>query len=107
MVKHYVFFKIKSEYTEEQKKEALKEIADALGALPGKIKEILSLEIGINETDRNGASDIGLISEFESFETLDIYRFHPEHVKVVEIIAKHKESGTSLDYATPVSVFKK
>ncbi len=100
MIKHIVFFNIKPEYSPEQKQKAIEEIIDALSLLPQKIKEIKSYEVFTN-IEKDKGSDIGLIGIFENQEDLNKYRQHPAHQEAVEIINKHKSSGTFIDYSEP------
>lgn len=106
MVTHLVFIQLKNNYSLEQKGNATKEIATALKELPKDINEIKYYEVLINEIDKKGSSEIGLISKFESYNDLDTYRNHPKHLKVVKIILKHKQTITSLDYTNPESIYK-
>ncbi len=94
MVKHIVFFNIK----EENKEENAKAIKQKLETLKNKIPFIVELEIGINEVTGERAWDISLYSAFDNMDDLNSYRVHPEHVKVVEFIAKFKTNAASVDY---------
>jgi hypothetical protein len=93
MIKHIVSFKLKDEFTN---KASL--IKDALDGLPVKILEIKTFEVGINIADTDSAYDLVLVSEFESLDDLNTYRVHPEHQKVVELIAKYKLTSMVVDY---------
>lgn len=105
MLNHYVFFTINSNYNKTQKQEAINEIIEALKKLPEKIKQIRHYEIATNI--KEGGSDIGLISKFDDLDSLEKYRKHQEHLKAVEIIKKHSQDSTFLDFQTAVSFFKK
>ncbi|MEA3452334.1 MAG: Dabb family protein [Bacteroidota bacterium] len=106
MVTHLVFIQLKNEYSLEQKKNAIEEIALALKELPKDINEIKYYEVVVNEIDKKGSSEIGLISKFESYDTLNIYRNHSKHLEAVETILKHKQAITSFDYTTSESIYK-
>ncbi len=94
MVKHLVFFKLK----EENKLENAIAIKNKLMSLKTKIPFINELEIGINEVSGDRAWDISIYSAFESMDDLNSYRVHPEHLKVVEFIAKYKTDSAAVDY---------
>ena len=79
MVKHIVVWRIADV---ENKTKIANEMKAALEAMKGKIDEIIDLEVGINYNDSEFASDIVLISTFESKEALDAYIVHPEHKAV-------------------------
>ncbi len=107
MVKHLVFFNLKTELSEAAKDLAKKEIVNALSELPKFIPQIKYYEIITNQSERSGGLDIGLISKFDSFEDLNIYRNHEKHIEAVEIIKKHKEFSTFIDYVEPKTIFQK
>lgn len=93
MIKHIVSFKLKPEY-----KDKAPQIKQALDSLPEKIFQIKYFQIGINISTAPSAYDLVLVSGFDSVEDLDIYRKHPEHVKVVEFIALYKAESMVVDY---------
>ena len=43
-------------------------------------------------------TDICLISHFENMEDLDVYRVHPEHMKVVKLVGETTVSRAAVDY---------
>ncbi len=94
MVKHLVFFKL----NEENKEENALAIKNKLMSLKIKIPFINELEIGINEVSGDRAWDLSIYSAFESMDDLNSYRVHPEHLKVVEYIAKYKTDSAAVDY---------
>ncbi len=97
MINHVVLFKLK-DYPLEEKKKVVAEIKDALEGLKEKIEQLKYLEVGLNYELEAKSFDICLISHFESIEDLDIYRVHPEHMKVVELIGRTTESRAAVDY---------
>jgi ABC-type phosphate/phosphonate transport system ATPase subunit len=106
MITHIVLFTLKSELTQNQKKEAINKITNTLAQLPKQIPLIQKYEIFTNESERKG-SDIGLISTFLNIEDLNSYRNHPKHLEAVEIIKKYTEKSDFIDYSKPISYFKK
>ena len=94
MVRHIVFFKLK----EEQKKENVKKLKDALEALKDKIECIVHLEVGVNFSEKPSAFDLSLIVDLKSRQDLEYYRIHPEHQKVVELILKINQQSAVVDY---------
>lgn len=93
MIKHIVSFKLIKEH--KNKASILKK---ALDELPSKIQEIKAFEVGINISTASSAYDLVLVSEFSSVEELNIYREHPEHIMVVELIALYKTESMVVDY---------
>jgi hypothetical protein len=81
-----------------ERQNAINQIKAGLEALPSKIKEIKNYEVGVNINPNPAAYEIVLISEFENFNDLNIYREHPEHIKVLELIGKYKDNSVFNDY---------
>ena len=72
--------KVSSDKTEISQK-----IKDRLENLPQLINEIKYYEVGLNLSKSPSAHDIVLVSRFDSLETLEAYRIHPEHKKVLDL----------------------
>lgn len=98
MIKHIVFIKIKGAASEDEKINDLNKLKDALDALPAIIPEIKKFETGINISDASTASDFALIGEFENKDTLDVYKNHPEHKKVLDLISSIKGRTAVVDF---------
>ena len=94
MIKHIVFFRV----DHVNKDEIIQNLKTGLDLLPLKIKVIKSFETGINISSSNNAYDLSLISEFESLGTLEQYREHPEHLKIITYIADNNISLKVVDY---------
>lgn len=91
-------FKLVEFKSQSEKQAVIAEIKSSLEKLPQKISEIKYYEVGINFFNSPNASDVVLISDFETNDALNAYRIHPEHVKVVELIGKYKAEGSVVDY---------
>lgn len=81
MVKHIILWKLKEEYTEEQKAEIKKGIKEGLEGLKGKIPGLIDVKVNINGLP-SSTVDLMLDTSFESKEALKDYSVHPEHVAV-------------------------
>ncbi|MCF6366554.1 MAG: Dabb family protein [Bacteroidales bacterium] len=97
MIKHIVFIKLKG-VSDDEKNDGLNKLKTALDNLPSQISEIKKFETGINISDASTASDFVLIGEFESKETLEAYKSHPEHQKVLELISSLKGRTAVVDF---------
>ena len=97
MINHVVLFKLK-EYPADEKKAILNEVKTALEGLKDKIEQLKYIEVGLNYELEAKSYDISLISHFESIADLDVYRVHPEHMKVVELVGKVAETRAAVDY---------
>ena len=98
MIKHIVMIKLKDYPAELERKTKMDNIKAELEKLPNKISEIKSYEVGLNISVSPVAYDIVLISEFDNMKDLMIYRDHPEHKKVLEIIAESKQNAIVTDF---------
>ncbi len=98
MIEHIVMIELSGSYNPETKLEKAKELKILLDNLPGKIEEIMSYEVGLNISTSQNAYDLVLLSSFKSLETLEIYRVHEEHQKVVSKIKEYASSTTVVDY---------
>ena len=107
MLKHIVFFKVRSDFSAEEKQKAIEKIVSLLSELPSKIEQIKFYEIGVNINDRESGFDVSLISGFENNEQLQIYRNHKDHLAAVEEIKKLTEKSAFVDYEMPKFYFEK
>lgn len=98
MINHVVLFKLKEYDSEEKKAGVLSEIKEALLGLKGKIAELKYIEVGTNYQLAAKSFDICLITHFESIAGLDIYRVHPDHLKVAELINSHAIGRAAVDF---------
>jgi Stress responsive A/B Barrel Domain len=98
MIKHIVLFKLKEFENEDQKAVVRNKIKQALLALKEKIEVLKYIEVGQNYELITSSHDICLITHFETFDDLDIYRIHPEHLNVVELIKTNTISRAVIDF---------
>jgi hypothetical protein len=98
MIKHIVLWKLKENVDGKSKPETAKELKTALEELKGKIKEIQSLEVGVNFNTADTACDVSLYTEFKTQEDLDKYQKHPDHLKVAELVKKSTIERRVSDY---------
>ena len=97
MIKHIVFLK-SQEKDATVKRNIIEEVAKRLNTLPSIISEIDSLEVGINFSDRDSAYDLALVTSFKNESDLNTYRFHEDHLKVIEYIKQNKLQTAVVDY---------
>ena len=98
MIKHIVLFKLKEFENEDQKAVVRNKIKQALLALKEKIEVLRYIEVGQNYEHMSSSQDIGLITHFETLSDLEIYRIHPEHLKVVELIRINTIGRAVIDF---------
>lgn len=100
MIKHVVMWKLRDFAEGAKKSENAQNIKVQLEGLKNKIKEVRSMEVGININDSADSYDIVLSSEFASMEDLKRYQHHPEHVKVGDFIINLRLDRKVVDYQT-------
>lgn len=97
MINHVVLFKMK-DFPADEKREKMEQIKSALEALKDKIQELKYLEVGLNYETPSKSFDLCLISHFDDLAALEIYRVHPEHLKVFELIKETTEARSAVDF---------
>ena len=98
MVKHVILWKLKEEYTEEQKKEIKAGIKAGLEGLKGQIPGLLEIKVN-TEGLASSNVDLMLDSTFEDEASLKGYAVHPAHVAVADgKVRPYTAVRTCLDY---------
>jgi arginine deiminase len=97
MVNHVVLFKLK-DYPKEEKVRILDELKALLESLQQKITEVKFIEVGVNYELEAKSYDLALVSYFESIHDLEVYKVHPEHMKVAERIKETTAERAAVDY---------
>ena len=100
MIKHIVMWKIKDLHEGADKDQIMDRIKEELEGLKSFIPEIKTMEIGRNSNELPTSFDIALYSEFDSKEDLDVYKEHPEHVKVAQFVRQVTTDAVVVDYET-------
>lgn len=101
MVKHIVFFRLAESAEGKSKAEIAEFIKAELESLKSFIPEIIKIEVGINVPNAPKTDyDIALYSEFENFESLDVYQEHREHKRVAAYIGGVKTARAAVDYVS-------
>ncbi len=98
MVKHIVAWRLKEKAQGNSKEENARLIKEKLENLVGQIPGLLKLEVGINFTQDECASDVVLYSEFESKEALEAYQVHPVHKEAARFVLECRTERRVADY---------
>ena len=92
-------FKFKEEAEGRTKAENISITKSMLDKLPETIDSILSSETFVGApAQKEDNYDLILISDFESLETLELYKVHPDHVAVGNFMRPVRISRTCIDY---------
>ncbi|MBN1339870.1 MAG: Dabb family protein [Bacteroidales bacterium] len=98
MIKHIVLIRLKQTDRQEIKEKNADKLKALLESLVSIIPEIKHLEVGKNSGTRNAAYDLALVTEFNNTADLDIYRNHPEHIKVLNFLKEITHDTAVVDY---------
>lgn len=99
MVKHIILWKLKDEYTEQEKVEIRKGIKAGLESLKGKVPGLLDIKVIADGRLASSNADVMLDSTLESHEALKNYAVHPAHVEVANTkVRPYTAVRSCLDY---------
>lgn len=99
MIRHVCMFKFKDEANGRTKSENVAITKEMLDKLPASIDYILHSETYVGAACQNSDNyDLILVSDFESLETLEKYKVHPDHVAVGNFMRPVRVSRTCIDY---------
>lgn len=99
MVKHIILWKLRSELSEQEKREKALAIKQGLEGLKGQVPGLLDIHVQINGRLETSNADIMLDSTLESFEALKGYAVHPAHLAVANgVVRPNTETRTCLDF---------
>jgi len=94
MINHVVLMKFKPQTSQADIDDLEKELDD----LPNKIIQIHSYEFGRNLVRSDRSYDFALVSLFANLQTLDQYRNHPRHLKVLKKIRQLCDDIVTADF---------
>lgn len=97
MIKHIILWKLKSEFTDEEKIAARAEAKRRLESLNGKIEGMIELKV-ITTPLSTSTADMMLYSTFESEEALAGYQKNPLHVEAATYVRSVVEQRLCLDF---------
>ncbi len=96
MVRHIVFWKIHKDGTEDLRFKSFIKFTEMVENLKTVIPEIVEARTGYNKID--GEYHICIESLFNSWEDLNTYSVHPDHIKVRKFMDSIKYDKTVFDY---------
>ena len=82
-------------FKDETPAEALDGIVAGLRELPGAIDAIEGYEVGIDAGLAEGHATVASVADFASVGDYEIYRDHPEHLRVIEDLILEHIAGRS------------
>ncbi len=96
MLRHIVLMRLEAD-TEEQRLARSAQLSGALAALPDLIPQIRSLTVDANVLSGRGNWDLALTVDVDDEAGLEVYREHPEHWKVLALIAEIVADRSAVD----------
>lgn len=98
MVKHVILWKLKEEYSDEEKKSIKAGIKEGLEGLKGKIPGLVDIRVNTEPLPSSNC-DVMLDSTFEDEASLKGYSTHPAHLEVANgKVRPHTASRSCMDY---------
>ena len=99
MVKHMILWKLKSDFSAEEKAQILAGIKTNLESLAGVVPGLLEIKVNCEKVLASSNADLMLDSTLESPEALKGYAVHPAHVAVANTYVRpFTEVRLCLDY---------
>jgi len=98
MIRHIVMFKMKEELTGEIRDQAIVRLKGAIDGMADHVPQVRFLQTGVNFNPRPQAFDLVLVSDFETEGDLDLYRDHPQHQLVMDVIKDVVDRVHVVDY---------
>ncbi len=95
MLKHIVMIKFNTNQDVEKLSGEFKQLLEALLTSVDSLK---SMEVGLNISIRPSAYHLVLTAVFNDEAGLNIYRSHPDHVKILKRIKETAEKVVAVDY---------
>ncbi len=74
------------------------QLTEMLMGLESSVSPLKKIEVGLNFSVRPAAHDIVLIADFDDENGLNVYREHPEHIKVLDFLKGKLEKSAVVDY---------
>ncbi len=96
--KHVVMWALLDQAAGATKQENARQLKALLEALPARIPQIRTLEVGLSQTSSDCACDVVLITAFDSAADLETYQEHPDHQKVVDFARQIVDQRHVVDY---------
>lgn len=98
MLTHIVLWKLHDEAGGRTRDENAKIAKERLEALAGQIPGLLHIEVGSDILGSPASADLGLYTQLESREALDVYQDHPAHVAIKGFMAEITSARTVIDW---------
>ena len=97
MIRHVVVWRLLGNSAEE-KRQRFESLAPDLEALADSVPGVSSLSVSFSTGPNPKNWDMCLISEHESWEALEVYTNHPDHVAVASRVSENVSERAGADF---------
>lgn len=97
MIRHIVMWRVKGD-TPAERAQARQKVKQSFESLRGRVPGMRNLEVGLDFSGVDYASDVVLVSEFETQAALAAYANHPEHLRVRDELEGMRTTRHQVDY---------
>ncbi len=94
MLRHIVMMKFNEKGKAENGAEKIKEM---LVGLLETVEPLKKMEVGLSDFENN-TFGLVLTADFEDEEGLNVYRAHPDHIKILQYMQEVVEQTAAVDY---------
>lgn len=98
MTKHIIIWKLKEEFSAQDKAIAKAQAKEKLEGLIHKIDGILKIEVITEILDSSANADMMLYSEFRDEAALEFYQTHPDHIEAAKYVRSVVSTRSCVDY---------
>ena len=92
---HMVFFRLKEDKTQRSD-----ELCEKLLAMRGRIPQLKDIEAGTDVLHSGRSFDVGLITRFDSRDSMEAYQVHPVHQEVLAFVGTVVETSVTVDFVS-------
>jgi len=97
VIRHIVMWRVHGD-SPEQRDQARMKVKNAFESLRGSIPGMSHLEIGLDTSNVDYASDVVLVADFETRQALEDYAANAEHLRVRDELLGVRTSRHQVDY---------
>jgi hypothetical protein len=98
MIRHIIMFKLTDVKDDDDRLQKVSKIKATFSPLRNILNVVESYEVAINSKKTDFSYDLAIISEYNTWEDLEIYLNHPEHQNAISLCKDIKKEKAVVDY---------
>lgn len=98
MIRHIVLWRFKDQAGGASREENLSRAVSLFEEILPKLTGVLHFSAGVNGPKSEEASDLALLVDFDSWNSLREYQDHPEHLRVVSFLRSVRTERRVVDF---------